>query len=206
MFNYIKKRFGHWTPRYIYNRIGLFINEKLHPDWPWLTKDAVLLLNQLLKNEDIGLEFGSGRSTIWFAKRIKKLISIEHDNNWFEFVKTKLKKENINNVDYYLKSETDYLNILNNIDNNSIDFVLVDGLRRDEVSKLVLPKIKNGGILIIDNINWFIPSNSYSPSSKRNNNFESEIWREVWLAIKNFRKVWTTNGVTDTLIVLKYEE
>lgn len=203
MFNYFKKRFGHWTPRYICNRVKLIINEKLHPDWPWLTKDSILLLNKLLTKEDFGLELGSGRSTMWFAKRVNKLISIEHDKKWFNWVLKRLKEEKLNNVIYYLKSESDYLDIFKEIEDNFLDFILIDGLKRDEAAKLSVSKLKNGGILIIDNINWFIPSISYSPSSKRGNNFESEIWKNFWLEIKKWRKIWTTNGVTDTLITFK---
>lgn len=203
MFSYFKRRFGHWTPRYIYNRVRLLIDERLHPDWPWLTKEAVLLLDQLLKKDDLGLEFGSGRSTVWFAKRVKELISIEHDEKWFNWVLKRLKEEKLNNVKYYLKSEADYLDIFKEIPDNSIDFVLVDGLRRDEAALLSLVKIKTEGLLIVDNINWFIPSNSYSPSSKRGDNFENDNWRLFWAKIKDWRKIWTTNGVTDTLIVFK---
>jgi len=178
--NKFKKRFGHWTPRYIYNRINLMIDEFLHPEWPWLTKEAVLLLDSLLRPEDIGLEFGSGRSTIWFAERVNKLISIEHDHFWFEKINKKLKEKGlIRKVDYRLKTENNYLDVLNEIEDNSIDFVLVDGLQRDICTLKVIPKLKLGGLLIIDNINWFIPSKSYSPTSKRNNEFESIIWREI---------------------------
>lgn len=205
MFNYFRKRFGHWTPRYIYNRVKLIINEKLHPDWPWLTKDSILLLSKLLTKEDFGMEFGSGRSTMWFAKRVKGLISIEHDKKWFNWVLKRLQEEKLNNVRYHLKSESDYLDVFKETEDNSLDFVLIDGLRRDEAAKLSVSKLKNGGILIIDNINWFIPSNSYSPSSKRDSNFESEIWKDFWLEIKKWRKIWTTNGVTDTLITFKLQ-
>ena len=203
--NKFKKRFGYWTPRYIYNRINLMIDEFLHPEWPWLTKEAVLLLERLLKPDDIGLEFGSGRSTIWFAERVKKLISTEHDNFWFEKINKKLKeKELINKVDYKLKNENNYLDILNDIKDNSVDFVLIDGLQRDVCASKIIPKLNSGGLLIIDNINWFIPSKSYSPNSKRDNNFESKIWQNIWeKEIKDWRKIWTSNGVTDTLIAFK---
>lgn len=203
--NKLKKRFGHWTPRYIYNRINLMIDEFLHPERPWLTKEAVLLLERLLKPDDVGLEFGSGRSTIWFAKRVKKLISTEHDNFWFEKINKKLKEKGlINKVDYKLKNENNYLDILNDIKDNSVDFVLVDGLKRDVCASKSIPKLNPGGLLIIDNINWFIPSKSYSPNSKRDNNFESKIWQDIWeKEIKDWRKIWTSNGVTDTLIAFK---
>jgi len=203
--NKFKKRFGYWTPRYIYNRINLMLDEFLHPERPWLTKEAVLLLERLLKPDDIGLEFGSGRSTIWFAERVKKLISTEHDNFWFEKINKKLKeKELINKVDYKLKNENNYLDILNDIKDNSVDFVLIDGLQRDVCASKIIPKLNSGGLLIIDNINWFIPSKSYSPNSKRDNNFESKIWQNIWeKEIKDWRKIWTSNGVTDTLIAFK---
>ncbi len=179
------------------------INEKLHPDWPWLTKDAVLLLDQLLNKDDVGLEFGSGRSTMWFARRVKELISIEHDEKWFNWVSKKLQENNLNNVRYNLKSESEYLDIFKEIKDGSLDFILVDGLKRDEAAILSLAKIKTGGLLIIDNINWFIPSNSYSPSSKKGDNFENDIWKEFWFKISKLRKIWTSNGVNDTLIVFK---
>jgi len=204
MIQFFKKRFGHWTPRYIYSRLLLSVNEILHPDWPWLTKEAVKVLDSVLEDEYIGLEFGSGRSTLWFAKRIKRLISIEHDRFWFDKIKKKLIKENINNVDYYLKSADEYVNILDEINDNSLDFVLVDGLLRDVCVKKSLSKIRNGGLLIIDNINWFVPSESYSPASMKNNNFASDVWREIFTRdVKDWKKIWTSNNVTDTLIIIK---
>jgi len=204
MFKYLKKRFGHWMFRYIYNRFCALINELLYPDRPWLVKDAVKILDSLLKNNDIGLEFGSGRSTLWFVKRVKKLISIEHNKLWFNKIKNEFKKQNINNVNYYLKSENEYVNILDEINDNSLDFVLVDGLLRDVCVKKSLSKIKNGGLLIVDNINWFAPSNTYSPSSMKDNNFASDIWQDLFTKdIINWRRIWTSNGITDTLILFK---
>ena len=39
----------------------------------------------------------------------------------------------------------------------SLDFALVDGHYRDYSAKFILPKIKPGGMLIIDNVNWYLP-------------------------------------------------
>jgi predicted O-methyltransferase YrrM len=202
----LKTRFGHWTPRYIYNRVHLIVVEFKHPDWPWLTKDAILILNQLLNQDDIGLEFGSGRSTVWFAQKINHLTSIEHDNFWFSKIKEKLENDNlISKVEYNLVKPTqlDYLKILEKIENESMDFVLIDGLFRDRACLNSIPKLKKGGILIIDNINWFIPNKSYSPNSLKNR-YESEIWSNIFeKVVKGWRRIYTTNGVTDTLILFK---
>lgn len=202
----LKTRFGHLTLRYIYNRLYLAVVEFIHPDWPWLTKDAVLILDKLLNQDDIGLEFGSGRSTVWFAKKINHLISIEHDKFWFLKIKEKLENNNlISKVEYNLVKPTqlDYLKILEKIENESMDFVLIDGLFRDRACLTSISKIKKGGILIIDNINWFIPNKSYSPNSLKNE-YESEIWSNIFeKVIRGWRRIYTTNGVTDTLILFK---
>ena len=71
------RTFRHWTPAYIVNRITEKVYRKNHPGDPWLTPAAVQFLKGYLKASDQGLEFGSGGSTIWFAKRIDSLTSIE---------------------------------------------------------------------------------------------------------------------------------
>ena len=47
------KRFTHWTPRYIYNRISVMIYEKKYPELPWLTKES----NHFIKNYIKSLSF-----------------------------------------------------------------------------------------------------------------------------------------------------
>jgi len=39
--------------------------EKTHPDAPWLTAHAIAFLVDWLRPEDTGVEWGSGRSTLW---------------------------------------------------------------------------------------------------------------------------------------------
>lgn len=62
----------HWTPKYIVSRLREKIDHKLHPANPWLPRDAVRLLAQLLRPDDVAPEFGSGRSTFWITRRVKK--------------------------------------------------------------------------------------------------------------------------------------
>ena len=92
------RSFRHWTPRYILNRLHLFLIEKRHPDWPWLTAASIQILSSWLRPTDIGFEWGSGRSTLWFARRIRKLISVEHDPKWYDKISHVLKEENVTNV------------------------------------------------------------------------------------------------------------
>jgi hypothetical protein len=58
-------------------------DEARNPENPWLTKQAVHFLSQTLRADDVGIEFGSGRSTIWFARRLRHLISVENNPLWY---------------------------------------------------------------------------------------------------------------------------
>ncbi len=207
-------RFKHWSPRYLYNRINEMLWRKLNPGYPWLTPAANKILDCLLKPSDTGIEFGSGVSTVYFAKKTRKLISIEHDEFWFNKVRRMLEENSINNVElfyiprskpeeFYDQNDLpDYAKILHEFEEQSIDFILIDGIYRDLCALHSIKVVRSGGFLIIDNINWFIPNKSNSPSSRRND-FASEIWKQVWDIIKSWRYIWTTSGVTDTAIFFK---
>lgn len=179
MFSSFKHRsIRHWTPRYIINRLVLMNYERNNPNSPWLTHFMVDLLDTWLCSTDVGLEFGSGRSTIWFAKRVKHLISVEHDPEWYAKVNKQLHMlgEPISErVDYRLlqvekaKPETsEYVKVFEEIKNESLDFCLVDGMARDYCALASIDKLKSGGILIIDNINWYWTQEPkyYSPNSR----------------------------------------
>lgn len=86
----MKRSYKHLSPRYIKNRIMVLWDQCQHPKNPWLTADSVKLLEQLLQPSDVGVEFGSGRSTIWFVNRVKQLTSIENNSVWYESIKKKL--------------------------------------------------------------------------------------------------------------------
>ena len=57
------RRTDHLTLRYLYDRFCVILDEKRYPDHPWLTKQSVSLLSTMLSSQDVGVEFGSGRST-----------------------------------------------------------------------------------------------------------------------------------------------
>ena len=201
----------HWTLRYIFNRSKNYFFERNNQDLPWLTPQSIKLLDDLIKKTDIGLEFGSGRSTAWFAKRCKFLTSVEDDQQWYKIVKDKLDKNNIKNVDYYYKNsisennlDTEYYKIIDEFNDNSLDFVLIDGKHRDILSLAAIQKVKLGGLLILDNANRYLPFKTYSPHSI-NNSFErvTKEWMVFNEKINLWRRIWTSNGVTDTVIYIK---
>ena len=58
----------------------------LYNNDPWLTPAANKILSNILKKNFTGFEFGSGKSTIWFSKRIKHITSLETSKIWFNKV------------------------------------------------------------------------------------------------------------------------
>ncbi len=201
------RKIGHLTPRYIYDRTAVFVDEKLHPQHPWLTRKSVKLLETLIKPSDIGVEFGSGRSTQWFLGKLDKLTSVETDPDWYIKVKKDCAAEIDSDRLVYLQadSEEDFLSIIDGIQKDSVDFCLVDGGHRDLSALNMVEKIKKGGLLVIDNVNWFIPNKSTkSPSSRRvEEGFLTETWKQFSESVSEWRCIWTSNGVTDTAIWIR---
>src|SRR5580658_947099 len=156
----------HWTPRYIARRLQLLIHQRLSPDDPWLTAAAVRFLDDNLSSEMVGVECGSGRSTIWTARRIQHLVSLEHSAEWHQTVSSQLKAQGVSNVTYHLAPDrTKYVDSLRLMPNSSVDYVLVDGVERDRCFEEGIRIAKPGGLLVLDNANWYLPHKTYSPRS-----------------------------------------
>lgn len=203
---------SHITPRFIVDRIGNWFYWKMNPNLPWLTKKANKYLDNHLKKEMIGLEFGSGRSSMWFAGKLKQLISVEGHEGWYNKVALDFKNNNVENVDYIFskfdekteENAEEYSDIVSRYDDEYFDFILVDGGPRDLCAIKSLPKLKPGGILVIDNLNWFLPSNTRSPNSRSlADGCSNETWQKVYDVINTWEKIWTSSGVTDTGIFIK---
>ncbi len=200
------RKISHWTPRYIYNRIVLALYEKQHPDSPWLTSSAVSILSTYLKNSDIGLEWGSGRSTVWFAARIKHLVSVEDNPEWYQRIKKQLDHLKLNNTEYLFANDREsYIGAADQFQENSLDFVLVDGRDyRSTCAVKAVSKVRTGGIIVVDNANWFLPSSSHSPNSRTyETGPASDEWQHFLELVNDWRRIWTSNGVSDTALFIK---
>src|SRR5262245_31735016 len=149
------RRFQHWTPAYIRDRLAMLWYERANPDAPWLTRDMNHLLDSWLRPDHVGLEFGSGRSTLWLAARASRLTSVEHDAVWYAKVGSQLAQRRLTGVvDYRLCDDasnnglgTRYAEVAGEFVVESLDFVLVDGMCRDHCALASVPLLKRGGVL-----------------------------------------------------------
>jgi predicted O-methyltransferase YrrM len=203
----------HWTPRYVCARFRLMLYEHAHPDHPWITSEANRLLASMLRPTDVGAEFGSGRSTLWLARHCQHLTSVEHDRGWHQKISAAIVDQGLTNVDYFHHPReqpqesgdlSDYARVALSFADSSINFVLVDGIYRDHVTRLMMPKLKAGGLLIIDNINWCLASRTHAPYSRTpETGHKDPSWADLAGDLANWRLIWTSSGVSDTAIFIK---
>lgn len=197
----------HHNAVYVKSRLKQIFYFKKYPDNPWMTKDSINLLEQLIKKTDVGLEYGSGKSTKWFAKRCKHLTSIEHNKDWFEIVSRTIKNQN--NIDYRLLSlnenpfESKYFKSIFEFADESLDFIINDGKYRDLIASEGLKKIKYGGIYILDNAERYIENNFNLPESMTSDWNTSVHWKHFNEITSKWRNIWTIDGVSSTLILIR---
>src|ERR1017187_6956786 len=127
----------HWTPRYVYNRSRNIVSYRIHRDWPWLTPAAVRFLDLWLKPTDEVFEWGSGRSTLWIARRVHSIASGETDSEWFRKLRSIVQRESLPNVDLKFFSSNpahdgvrDYVSFIAAA-GGPFDLIIVDSLYRD---------------------------------------------------------------------------
>jgi SAM-dependent methyltransferase len=208
-------RFAHVTPQYVIDRLHVWLDERLNPGAPWLTSASIAILASALRHTDVGLEWGSGRSTLWFAERTRYLVSVEHSADWFARVKRELNRRRLTNVDYRLVPAREdesaggraqscpYVSAVADLATNSLDYVLVDGIHRGRCAHAAVDLLRSGGMLIVDNANRYLPHLSRSPESLRG--APDPTWSTFAERVAAWRLVWTTNGVTDTALWIKTE-
>lgn len=114
---------------------------------PWLTYPAIAFLNELdLSNIDV-FEFGSGYSTAYFSRRVRSVLSVEHESEWRD--KALAMCNGRKNVEIIVAdNEQDYLAAINL--RTSYDLIVVDGEWRLACAKAAVGKLRPGGMIIVD--------------------------------------------------------
>jgi hypothetical protein len=137
--------------------------ERENPDAPWLVPAAIAFLEQEMRPEFVGFEWGSGRSTLWFARRIRYITSVEGRRAWYDEVTRWLVKDDLaERVTLRLAEVTSehnfsseeierYAGVIDGVVDGSLDFILVDGHFREACLLRIASKLRPGGLLIIDN-------------------------------------------------------
>lgn len=159
--NHLGGRFHNWDGKFIgwremarlpENVIYIFQSKVLgeRPELPWWPFPAVEAIKAILRPEWRVIEFGSGSSTLWLARRSREVVSIENDPKWYERVKGRLEKVGVKNVKLLLRDDETYP-CVDEFPDRYFDLAIVDGWNRKACVRNVLEKIKPGGYLYLDN-------------------------------------------------------
>jgi SAM-dependent methyltransferase len=180
-------------------RLGNMIYEWQHPDEPWLAPAAVRFLDEHLKSEMTLFEWGSGRSTFWFADRVRSVVSIEYHEQWAQKISRQIKERGQSNIDlryvpldHPLKVPTPkhydplprYVDVIHEFSKESFDVIVVDGHYRLTCVDQCLDYLKPGGYLVIDNSNrsskdeWSVPKGWPLVHESENVMTRTSLWQK----------------------------
>jgi hypothetical protein len=116
---------------------------------PWITYPAIHFLSDRVKPDFEVFEFGSGYSTLWWAKRVKRVTSVEHSIRWARILRPMLPK----NVNYFrvdVVTDGDYCRTASRLCGH-YDVISIDG--RDRVNCCIncVEQLTERGVVLWDN-------------------------------------------------------
>lgn len=120
---------------------------------PWIDPIATLEIERIIKQSDrrpfYVFEWGSGGSTLWLADLECIVVSVEHDNEWFEKVEREIERRlHINAALRFVPFGADYPGQIKK-EGRLFDLILIDGRRRVECFKNAMPCLAQGGCIIL---------------------------------------------------------
>lgn len=186
-------------PGLLAHRVWRAIYDVRHPTHPWLSPDAIKFLESYLTPDTKLFEWGSGRSTIWFAERAGSVVSIEHDPKWHAVVMSRLQERSLDHAhcrlirvpddpderDRQYWEDPPYVSVVDEFKDDSLDVILIDGLYRQACTLRAIPKLRDGGLLVIDNArqlpalaDWQVPEQWPLVCWSRRRYLDTAIWRK----------------------------
>jgi hypothetical protein len=126
---------------------------------PWYSYPCIDWLGGQLRATDVVFEFGAGWSTLWYAARVRRVVSVEHDEVWH----ARLMEAVSPNVELHLRpwaegddaraqgDSSPYVRSIEQYPIGTFDVVAVDGVERPACSSAALAYLKPDGLLILDN-------------------------------------------------------
>lgn len=115
---------------------------------PWMNYSILSFLDERLRRDQILFEFGSGFSTIYFAQRVKEVVSIEYKEDWYRILKEKVPS----NVELVLQTEDVDGDFCRTVARGGrrYDVVIVDARDRVNCVKQSLGHLTDRGVVILD--------------------------------------------------------
>ena len=120
---------------------------------------VISFLEERLKPDHSVFEYGSGYSTVFFARLAGSVTAVEHDGRWLDYVRdmcpgnTFLKFKDLDEDGQYCRASSD--------DGLRYQVVVVDGRDRNNCLAQCINALAEDGVVLLDDLDW--------------NRYESEI-------------------------------
>lgn len=156
-------------PGFALRKAAQKVGQVIHPGEPWMGRRVIRFCEEQLEPTMSVLEWGSGRSTVWFGRRVGELTSVEYDAAWHARTTRRIEAAGLTRVRCLLVELDDdpperarpysdeapaYVAVAQAFADESLDLVIVDGHYRQACIAAALPKLRPGGLLLVDNTNW----------------------------------------------------
>jgi len=121
---------------------------------PWYTYPSIEYLRQFDFSRSVVFEFGAGNSTKFWAERAATVFSVEDDSKWFENIEASRRP----NQTLFLRPERKaYVSCL--VEQGRLfDVIVIDGKWRLACVTAAPDCLAPGGLIILDNSDWFTAS------------------------------------------------
>ena len=134
------------------------------PIVPWWPTRVIPLIEAYLKPDMDAIEFGSGSSSIWIARRVRSLLSVDDNPAWVKTTTGRLAANGLANASVKLATGPEYWSVGAG---GTYDFAVVDGSWRWRCIEDVLPRMRSGGLLYFDNADADKDRKYYSEPGQR---------------------------------------
>jgi SAM-dependent methyltransferase len=151
---------------------------------PWFPYAAIDFLDDFLRPHMTVCEYGSGGSTLFFARRVKRVFSIEDNPEWFHLISNKLRAKSVVNVtlklhpfDFKNPAGFEQSQYLHAIPDETFDVIVVDGSEewtriRPVCFEKAQTRVKKDGIIVVDD-SWRYPEIRQRHRARRFEIFQS---------------------------------
>ena len=192
------------SPRWLANRFAASAYALRNPASPWIVPAALEEIARKLRREDRMFEWGTGLSTPWLAERGGALLAVEHDAAWAKKVQSMLEQRGLRNAEVRLVPPGLYLGEMEKLEDGSLDFVLVDGLWAGRALGLSMPKLRRGGLLVLNRAHFTLPSDSATPDARsRTDGPDDALDPLAFMELQRWPLKWFTDGINDTALFTK---
>jgi predicted O-methyltransferase YrrM len=125
------------------------------PERPWIVPSAIGWLRRRMRPDWAVLELGSGRSTLWFARRSRSVLSFEDNEFWQARTCERLDETGLANVELRQLPVEQLPGEVAGLADEAFDLVVVDFLEAPGVSRIdcltpAMNAVKRGGYLLLD--------------------------------------------------------